>query len=162
MSELTQPFTTNVAKDFHCGLSVVDMVLVDFDRKRIALGRRPHREQYQFPGGFADVIKDNSLEDAAKRELAEEMPRMETTLVGYIGSLKVNDSRYKDDKDKIMTSVFVFCYIYGELKGGDDLPEAAWFDINKIKYQDVISQHKDILDIFLQWWINGGEDYLVK
>jgi bifunctional NMN adenylyltransferase/nudix hydrolase len=161
MSELTQP-STNVAKDFHCGLSVVDMVLVDFDRKRIALGRRPHREQYQFPGGFVDITKDNCLEDAAKRELAEEMPGMETTLVGYIGSLKVNDSRYKDDKDKIMTSVFAFCYTYGELKGGDDLPEATWFDINKIKYQDVIPQHKDILDIFLQWWINGGEDYLVK
>jgi ADP-ribose pyrophosphatase YjhB (NUDIX family) len=158
MSELSHPFTTNVAKDFHCGLSVVDMIIVDFDRARFVMGRRKHKTQFQFPGGFYDVTKDDCLEDAAKREITEEVPGIEVAKPVYIGSLKVNDDRYKDDKDKIVSAVFVFPYVYGAIRAGDDIHEVQWFNIDTIRLESLISPHKAILDMFLKWWISGGKD----
>jgi len=106
----------------------VDVAILDCANKRVLLGRKPHEEQYRFIGGFVDPT-DASLEAAAIREAHEEAGDMELSSMTYISSHQVLDWRYKNEKDKIMTSFFVCNLMFGSPKPGDDIAEVRWFDL---------------------------------
>ena len=127
---------TNIAAAYPCGLCAVDAAVV---RKvgnsyAVILGRKPGRDKWCFPGGFFDVKKDNCDEDAVIREVSEEIPG--TKVSGnpeYICSHKVDDPRYRRDKDKIVTHVFKLEYSEENLeaiKAGDDLAEVGWYALS--------------------------------
>lgn len=121
----------------------------------IALGRKKNDPagQWRFPGGFVDPRRDDSLEAAAKRETREELGQIEVHNCTYIGSLFIDDWRYRDEVDGIMTSIFVSRYVYGPLQAGDDLYEVRWFDIKALSVGKVslVEQHKPILDRVLAY-----------
>jgi len=80
---------------------------------------------------------DISTEFAAARELKEETNlTLNITPKDYAGSLKVDDPRYRDKRDKIISSLFIH-FVEDEkestidLLGGDDLPKVQWFLINE-------------------------------
>lgn len=103
--------------------------ITSLDKTYILLGRKPGEVQWRFPGGFVDP-KDLSLEDAARRELSEEVKGITTHPLYYISSHKVDDWRYRGTKDGIMTSLFLTYHLGGEPKAGDDLEEVKWFDLD--------------------------------
>ncbi len=70
------------------------------------LGRKNGMKTWCFIGGFVDV-KDDSLEDAAEREFTEEVKNIRINKLTYVGSLKIDDWRYRGTSDCVMTSVFV-------------------------------------------------------
>jgi bifunctional NMN adenylyltransferase/nudix hydrolase len=145
---------TDISKDYNCVLSVVDIAVIDFNKKRLLLGRKPNEVKYRFIGGFTDLHQDRSYEDAARRELQEEAPNIEASLLKYIGSSIIDDPRYRNDRNKLFTSFFYCEYVFGQTKAGDDLAELQWFDIDKIKYADIVEEHKILLDMFLVTWMN--------
>lgn len=118
--------------DHPISFQTVDIAVLD--RKpngveKVLLGKRKHEDAYRFIGGFVDV-EDSSLEQAAKRELEEECGlKIETTECKYIGSFRVDDPRYKDGKDKIMTALFYSVHLTGEPVAGDDIHEVHWFEL---------------------------------
>jgi ADP-ribose pyrophosphatase YjhB (NUDIX family) len=141
----------------------VDMACVKEDKDgnwQVALGQKSYELTtglWRFPGGFVDPEKDNSAEDAASRELDEEVPGVKTTAPRYIGSLKTNDTRYRERKDKIITSFFVMNHLYGELQAGDDLAAVKWMpvsiehlvDVNPIHqklFMDLIRENQNVKD----------------
>lgn len=126
----------------------VDIVLVNNSTNTVLLGKKPNQEEWVFPGGFVDV-KDSSLEIAARRELKEECGDIETSYPKFIGSLKIDDWRYRNTKDGIITSVFKTNYMYGRVKAGDDLEEVRWFSIDKLN-QTIADHHKPIANLFLK------------
>lgn len=92
---------------------------------RVLLGRKRGETHWRFPGGFVDPT-DESLEAAAKREPKEETG-LDVTRVEYLGSFRVNDTRYTRDKHKILTSFFIAEGEPDLEKAGDDLEEVRWF-----------------------------------
>lgn len=98
----------------------------------ILLGRKKNDPVgvWRLPGGFVDPT-DNSFEDAAKRELSEEVQNIETDMWEHIGTLKVDDWRYKNEVDKIITTIYTTRYLGGnnDIKAGDDLEEVKWFSL---------------------------------
>lgn len=133
----------------------VDIVVVKYgdaetNATHIAIGHKKSDKagQWRFPGGFVDPRRDVSLEDAAKREVSEELGQVGIGDLRYIGSCFIDDWRYRNEVDGIMTSIFVAKYTFGQLQAGDDLHEAMWASIEDLKSGRVrlLSQHQEILN----------------
>lgn len=139
-----------------------DAVIYNREHNAILLGRKPGNTLFQFCGGFTDPTDEN-LEAAAAREAGEEVIyrfndsklvrplKVEST--EYLGSLRINDSRYRNEIDKIMTAV-ILCITkdYDYLEGADDIEEVRWYSLaalgdNNLAYEQVHVVHHPILKL---------------
>lgn len=128
----------------------VDAIIFDKTENYILLGRKKNWNQWCFIGGFVDK-SDKSYQFACLRELGEEVPILND--IKYInkiipfGSWQIDDWRYKNTTDSIMTSVY---YIHTKLdhtipvEAGDDIEELKWFTI-KEAIENLASEHLRIL-----------------
>lgn len=138
LSEPTKPNDNDIAKQtFRDGMAYA--ISRQFDRVygtvdiaafwegNILLGRKKNEKLWRFIGGFIDP-KDESKEEAAKREFREEAGS-ELTDVNYVCSQQVDDWRYKKGNDRILTTLYT-----GKIDmstqpvAGDDIAEIKFFD----------------------------------
>lgn len=127
--------------------TTVDVAIVD-DKNRLLLGKKLlDNGLYRFVGGFSDV-ESLSLEEDARREVLEEAG-IEVSNPEYIGSMRINDWRYRNETDKIKTTFWLARYTSGSPEAGDDLDDIRWFDlsegIDKLK-ENVIHTHHGLLE----------------
>lgn len=94
----------------------------------ILLGYKKKHDQWFLPGGFVDK-KDNSILEAAGRELKEEVPGLNHHGLKFLSTHKVEDWRYQNTNDSIMTSLFVTWKMSGNDDPGDDLDGTGWFTV---------------------------------
>lgn len=131
-----------------------DAVIVNREKGLLLLGRKPSQAKFRFVGGFVDPAKDKCLEDGCKRETAEEAGiDLECSGPKYLFSYQVEDARYVDSPDKIMTAVFLRYYIFGRAVAGDDIGEVKWFTKNQLrtKYKSlVMPEHWPIVEGLIQ------------
>jgi bifunctional NMN adenylyltransferase/nudix hydrolase len=123
----------------------VDVVVIRRKDNTMLLGqkwtdknRTAAKQEIRFIGGFVDPA-DDCLETAARRELGEEGGRnLEVSRPKYVGSFRVDDPRYRNSVDKIMSAVYVTEYLWGFEEAGDDIAAVDWYDIEWVKthYQD--------------------------
>jgi bifunctional NMN adenylyltransferase/nudix hydrolase len=130
----------------------VDIAVFNEDETSILLAKKPGENKYRFIGGFVDV-KDTSLEHTARREFAEEAGA-EIAVTSYVGSFRVNDWRYRSERDKIMTVLFKAKYIHGHLSPSDDISEIAWIEVDDLKKHGaiqkmIIEEHEPLMNILL-------------
>lgn len=116
----------------------VDIAAITSDGKRILLAKKPLENLYRFIGGFVDP-SDTSLEHSAMREFREETGGCEIGGMKYIGSFRVNDWRYANERDKIMTTLFKGTYVFGRPVPSDDISELRWFDIEEFMTKEFIN-----------------------
>jgi len=118
------------------------------------LGHRKGITKYRFIGGFSDPNSE-SLEDDAIRETYEET-HLTVTDPRYIGSIKVDDARYKNSGDCIKTAFFiVLANEYGTAtfdepiieNGFDDMPFLRWFDPKDINEDMLVKEHVKLYNI---------------
>lgn len=102
----------------------VDIAIYRESDSKWLLVRKGYNKEWRFPGGFSDP-DDKSFEKAAARELKEETG-VTTGNLTYEMSLRVNDWRYRDEKDKIITTLFSGKWLEGEAKASDDIAEVRW------------------------------------
>lgn len=134
---------------FSISYQTVDMIILDEVKGNIVLGKKKNSDKWCLPGGFVDPT-DLSLEDAVKRELKEEVLGIEVDEnVKYLGSLRVNDYRYRKEEDKILTALFLINWKSGEIKAGDDLEEVKWFPLGEVESL-LQESHAPLLDLFLR------------
>ncbi len=144
-TELREKYSDEVlaSKEFRMGINyaahnrypiayaTVDVAVLTQDKQQVLLGRKPNAPQWRFPGGFVDPT-DESKEAAAKRELTEECGDFETGEFTYICSHRMNDWRYVNEVDKVITTLYATTIIYGNPKAGDDLEAVQWFAVADI------------------------------
>jgi hypothetical protein len=46
---------------------------------------------------------------------------------------------------------FVSKYIFGSPQAKDDVAEVRWFDLKTINDNDIVSEHRPLLTMFLNW-----------
>jgi len=134
----------------------VDIAVFKNNKKEILLGRKNIDNKWRLLGGFSDPT-DNSYEEAAKRELTEECGEIDTTPMQYEASFRVNDWRYRNEEDKIITSMFSCDYISGEVKGSDDIAEVSWFTLAQVNemmlVRETASEHFPQLSALLKKYL---------
>ena len=121
-------------------LPTVDAAIIDPNTQKILLGKKPNRDQYQFIGGFATPESPN-YESDAEREVREETG-LDCVNFRYLGSAKIDDWRYRNERNKIKT-VFFTCELYsGIAKADDDIAEVKWFDLEELTEETFIPEHR--------------------
>lgn len=124
--------------------STVDVVVYDPKQKRVLLARKPNEDKYRFVGGFTSP-QDNSFEEAALRELEEETGlNIGLDALHYVGSMKVDDWRYRKEVDKIITHLYIGIYEEGLPRANDDIAEVRWFDIDGLDLGDIVAEHEKL------------------
>lgn len=109
----------------------VDVAVFRDNKKEILLGKKENDQKWRLIGGFSDPT-DESYEDAARRELQEECKNIEVGEMKYERSFRVNDWRYKNEPDKIITTLFSTEFISGNPEGSDDIAEVKWFTLQQV------------------------------
>ncbi len=135
----------------------VDCLIFNNGCTQILLGKKADQDKWRFIGGFVDP-KDNDLEGAASRELKEEVKGIIAhDIPTYLGSFRVNDERYKDSVDKIMSAVFAIVIQQHEtLKGGDDIEKVKWVTFKNLdkNYKEILMpEHFPIVEKFLNLYV---------
>ena len=142
-------------RSYGCVYPTVDIALTKIDnmRRMILVGKKKNESFYRLPGGFVDK-KDETRQLAARRELYEETNlTVEGNLIS-LGDFKIDDWRYKNTTDSILTTLFLGEYSFGILKAGDDLvKEVAWIPLDTADavigkaHKPLISKVKEYYDI---------------
>jgi bifunctional NMN adenylyltransferase/nudix hydrolase len=112
--------------------ATVDIALFRNNHDEILLGWRKTEKKWRLPGGFTDPVDEN-YEAAALRELQEECGALEVDLMQYEKSFKVDDWRYRREKDKIITSLFSTTLISGEPQGSDDIDDVKFVPLKSLE-----------------------------
>jgi bifunctional NMN adenylyltransferase/nudix hydrolase len=124
--------------------STVDIALFNETMDAVLLGRRKSEGKWRFPGGFTDP-SDQNYEAAARRELHEECGNLEAGALKYEMSFRVDDWRYRNEKDKIFTILYSCKHIFGVPQGGDDLDEVSWLALSEfgemLKSGEIVEEH---------------------
>ncbi len=110
-----------------------DIVVFSFDGTNLNVllikrGNEPYKGQWAFPGGFLD--EDETLEEAARRELKEETGLTPKHFY-EVGSFSDLD---RDPRGRTISVAFASVVRPNQIKAvaGDDAKEARWFDIHEM------------------------------
>lgn len=131
-----------VENQWPSALPTVDVAIIDNNTKTVLLIRKSNKTQYQFVGGFASPNAADYEEDAA-REVQEET-NLECKDYTYIGSAKINDWRFRSEKNKIKTIFFAAEYVSGTPHVNDkieNIAELRWVPLNELKEEMFIEEH---------------------
>ena len=130
----------------------VDVIATTFidNKKNFLLGRKHNSNDWVFIGGFVEPT--HTTEHTAVKEFHEEAGVLinESRFV-YMGSLFIDDKRYKDTCHKITTSIFTIDLYTDEVrkvKGGDDIAEVKFFQLDEV-YDNLSPLHHKIFIKFL-------------
>ncbi len=124
----------------------VDIAIVH--NQKVLLGRKPNQTRFRFVGGFVDPT-DNSFEEAALRE-AQEETGLKLSQIQYLGTARIDDWRYKNEEDKIITTLFQATYQEGVPLAQDDIAELQWFEIAQLSQEDFVTEHQVLFRLFIQ------------
>lgn len=136
----------------------VDVALFRKSKRELLLGYKSIDSRWRFPGGFVDP-EDDSFMAAAQRELEEECGKLQTEQWLFEETFKVDDWRYRDEQDKIITTLFSADLIDGEAKGSDDIAVVKWFDLEDVHKLfsggEVATEHKPLFNFLLKKYFHS-------
>lgn len=103
------------------------------DKTKILISKKYNETDWKLISGFI-LPSDDSLELSGKRILNNKAgSNIESDNFRYFTSLKVDDWRFRGEDDKVMTTVMICDYLWGQINPSDDISEIKWIDITDIK-----------------------------
>jgi bifunctional NMN adenylyltransferase/nudix hydrolase len=131
--------------------STVDIAIVN-EREEILLATKDSDQRedsdtvYRFVGGFVDAKE--TLENAAKREAEEETGIYVGDDLIFLGSFIVEDWRYRNSSDSILTSFFLGQCVWGGAKtrANDDIDSVVWVTIKELKKALFAEGHRPLAE----------------
>lgn len=128
----------------------VDIAVFNETWDEVLLARKANELKYRFPGGFTDP-SDFNYEDAAMRELTEECGPIIVDDLTYLGSARIDDWRYRESADSIITHLYACRLEEGEPVASDDIVELRWFPVAKLNAELFVPEHRMLLEILLEF-----------
>lgn len=124
----------------------VDVAVFREEGRELLLARKENETRYRLPGGFTDPA-DESYEDAVLRELGEECGELTIEDLTYIGSSRINDWRYRNSWDTVMSHLYACVYSEGDPQPNDDISELRWFEVKKLNEETFIPEHRPLWEL---------------
>lgn len=126
-------------------------IFSDHTLGKILLARKKGQALYRFVGGFVDPA-DFAYEIAALREANEET-RLKCHDVSYVMSQKVNDPRYAEKDDKIITTLFamVAAQPLEDAVASDDIEDVNVFNFAEIAEDMLVAEHRPLFTSLRIW-----------
>ena len=131
----------------------VDVAIYDKAANKVLLGKKADENKYRFIGGFAEP-KSPDYETDAKREVMEETGLSISSLT-YLGSMYIDDWRYRNESSKIKTLFFLGYYSFGAARPNDDIAALKWFDVNDELLTYMVDEHKPLGEKLLKFLKNN-------
>jgi bifunctional NMN adenylyltransferase/nudix hydrolase len=137
----------------------VDIAVFRDNFKEVLLARKENETKLRFPGGFTDPM-DDSFEMAVMRELSEECGDIEVENLVYVGSSRIDDWRYRDSLDTIITHLYVCSHVSGTPEATDDIEDVKWVKIDSLRKDLFVPEHRDLWDLLTEFLEeeNEGKD----
>jgi bifunctional NMN adenylyltransferase/nudix hydrolase len=161
-SKVRENLTPRYTEDFRAGViygierdyvrprMCVDVIIRGADKVLLAhkhQDRRDDGREWRLIGGFVDV-QDPNLETAVRREVLEETG-LEISEPMYVGSAQVDDWRYQNGPEGIITAVFSCEKVFGEARASDDIDAVKW--VSKDEAERIIHPiHEHLLALGLR------------
>ena len=127
----------------------VDCVVFGFDKAALKVlliqrGLEPFEGKWALPGGFVRV--DETLEDAARRELEEEAGLKQV----FLEQLYTFGALHRDPRERVVSVAYYALVKLAahQTKAATDAADAQWFPISKT--QKLQFDHREILDVALR------------
>lgn len=124
----------------------VDCVVFAFTPREAALrlllikrGIEPFKDTWALPGGF--VLDQETVEDAARRELEEEAGLRDV----YLEQLYTFSDVERDPRERVVTVAHYALVSPGTVTAGSDAAEARWFDAHALP--DLAFDHAKIVKV---------------
>ncbi|MFA0960976.1 NUDIX hydrolase [Roseivirga sp. BDSF3-8] len=111
--------------------ATVDIAVHRNEGSEWLIASKAYTQEWRLPGGFSDP-EDAHFEEAAARELKEETG-VECGALSYQMSMRVDDWRYRNERDKIITLLYTTPYVSGEASANDDIENLRWVSGEKLK-----------------------------
>lgn len=106
--------------------AVCDLAIIDPPNDRVLLiGKKHHDGLLTFAGGFAEK-RDGNGEKTAIREGSEEVLGIAFSEPVYVGTLVIDDPRFRGIEDGLMGTFYYARYLGGEPRAGDDADYVRW------------------------------------
>lgn len=129
----------------------VDIAVFRPGYRDILLARKENETKFRLPGGFADP-SDDSYEMAALRELGEECGDIEVAELTYLGSCRIDDWRYRDSMDTVITHLYACVLTDGDPEPNDDIAELRWFEVDKLRAGHFVPEHQPLFEMLEEFW----------
>lgn len=129
----------------------VDIAVVKYHNDRtpyVLMGRKPTHIGFSFIGGFVDPT-DASYEEAALRELREEASVEVDKNLTYIGSCRIDDSRYTGE-ERIVTTFYCANYVFGSGCNTTEFVESKWITVSKDSIDEIQQQHRPLFEMLIK------------
>lgn len=128
--------------------TTVDILILNEEETHVLLAKKPHEPLWRVIGGFAEPTSE-SFEADARRE-AQEEGNVSITDPVYIGSFKIDDWRYRGERDKIKTILFKAKKMFGDVRAGDDVEDVKWWKVEDLTLADIMPQHRPLIEAAIQ------------
>src|SRR5258708_13849085 len=78
-------------------------------------------------------------------DISPQETHIEISALEYIGSYLGDDWRYRNDIDRVMTTVFLAHYMFRAIQPVDDIEQLKWFHLNrKFDFHSVVAPHNPL------------------
>lgn len=136
----TQKSWTNYFPTVDCAIAM------DSKFEKFLFAKKPNEKLLRFVGGFWDA-KDDTVEAAAIREAKEES-NLKCSVHSYICTAKIDDYRYRGEKEKIMTTMYLMTVDEDspDARAMDDISEVHILPLNEVTPEMVMPNHRPLLE----------------